>query len=277
MAVQIGLTDKARAAEEHGDEHLRQIAPDVAYRRLTLVNVVFVGQPSGGNNWVLVDAGIPGSAPAIIAAAQARFGPDARPAAIVLTHAHFDHVGALKDLLEQWDCPVYAHPLEAPYLTGQKSYPPPDAAADGGIMPKLAPLFPRDPVDVSRWLQMVEPDGTIPVLPGWTWLHTPGHTEGHISLWRQEDRLLVAGDAVITTGQESAYEVAVQKPEMHGPPRYFTPDWIAAEQSAKRLAALEPSLLVTGHGRAMEGPEMLAALHQLADNFHDIAVPRSRQ
>jgi hypothetical protein len=64
---------------------------------------------------------------------------------------------------------------------------------------------------------------------------------------------------------------------MHGPPRYFTPDWAAAETSAKALAALEPRLIVSGHGRAMEGPEMLAALHRLADNFHDIAVPRSRQ
>jgi hypothetical protein len=89
--------------------------------------------------------------------------------------------------------------------------------------------------------------------------------------------LLISGDAVITTGQESAYEIAVQKPEMHGPPRYFTPDWAAAETSAKALAALEPRLIVSGHGRGMEGPEMLAALHRLADNFHDIAVPRSRQ
>ena len=278
MVVQIGLPQSARATEQQGDEHLHQIAPDVAYRRLTLVNVVFVGDPAAASNdWLLIDTGIPGSAPAIIAAAEARFGPGSRPAAIVMTHAHFDHVGALKDLLEKWDCPVYGHPLEAPYLTGQKSYPPPDTAADGGIMPKLAPLFPRDPVDVSGSLQLLGGDGTIPGLPNWRWLHTPGHTEGHISLWREHDRLLISGDAVITTGQESAYEIAVQKPEMHGPPRYFTPDWAAAETSAKALAALEPRLIVSGHGRAMEGPEMLAALPRLADNFHDIAVPRSRQ
>jgi glyoxylase-like metal-dependent hydrolase (beta-lactamase superfamily II) len=276
MAVQIGLPDSARASEELGEEHVHEIAPDVAYRRLTIVNVVFVGLP-GAADWVLVDAGLPGSAHAIMAAAESRFGPDARPAGIVMTHAHFDHVGALRDLLEQWDCPVYAHPLEAPYLTGQKRYPPPDTAADGGIMPKLSPLFPRDPIDVSRWLQIVESDGSVPMLSGWRWVHTPGHTEGHISLWREQDGMLIAGDAVITTGQESAYEVAVQKPEMHGPPRYFTPDWVAAEQSVKTLVQLEPKLLVSGHGRAMAGPEMLSALHRLADDFHDIAVPRSRR
>jgi glyoxylase-like metal-dependent hydrolase (beta-lactamase superfamily II) len=278
MAVQIPLPKDARASEDTGAEHVHQIAADVAYRRLTMVNVIFVGMPGAGSgNWVLVDAGLHGSADHIVAAAAARFGAGARPAAIVLTHGHFDHVGALVDLLERWNCPVYAHPLEAPYLTGQEGYPPPDAAADGGIMPKLAPFLPRNPVDVSSWLKMISEDGTIPVLPDWRWLHTPGHTRGHISLWREQDRLLIAGDAVVTTGQESAYEIAVQEPEMHGPPRYFTPDWIAAEQSAKLLASLEPQLLVTGHGRAMEGPTMLAALHHLADNFRQIAVPRSQK
>lgn len=274
MAVQIPLSDEDRAMENKGEEHVREIAPDVAYRRIVLVNIMFVGLP-GTADWVLVDAGIPGSAPAIIAAAEARFGVDMPPKAIFMTHGHFDHVGALQDLLERWNCPVFAHPLERPYLTGQQAYPPPDTAADGGIMPKLSPLFPRDPIDVSQWLQPLPDDGSVPFLPAWRWLHTPGHTVGHVSLWREQDRLLIAGDAVITTGQESAYEVAVQEPEMHGPPRYFTPDWQAAERSAQLLASLGPRLLVSGHGRAMQGETMLAALQQLAQNFQQTAVPRS--
>ncbi len=274
MAVQIPLPDQARAMEDKGEEHIREIAPDVAYRRLIMVNVMFVGMP-GTADWVLVDAGLQGSASAIVAAAEARFGVNLPPKAIILTHGHFDHVGALRDLLEKWNCPVFAHPLEIPYLTGQQAYPPPDAAADGGIMPKLSPFLPRDPIDVSNWLKPLTEDASVPFLPDWRWLHTPGHSAGHISLWREMDRLLIAGDAVITTGQESAYEIAVQEPEMHGPPRYFTPDWHAAEQSARLLASLEPDLLVSGHGRAMQGPTMLAALHQLADNFQQTAVPRS--
>ncbi|MDB6116672.1 MAG: fold metallo-hydrolase, partial [Verrucomicrobiaceae bacterium] len=113
----------------------------------------------------------------------------------------------------------------------------------------------------------------IPDLPGWQWLHTPGHTPGHVSLWRESDRCLIAGDAFITTRQESAYAVLTQAPELHGPPAYFTPDWDSAEQSVKKLAALQPDLVITGHGRAMQGAEMQAALQNLAENFRDVAVP----
>ncbi|HEY9155430.1 MAG TPA: hypothetical protein VIM69_09885, partial [Opitutaceae bacterium] len=79
--------------------------------------------------------------------------------------------------------------------------------------------------------------------------------------------------AFITTRQESAYAVLKQRPEMHGPPQYFTPDWVSAEASVKKLAALEPELVITGHGAAMHGPEMRQALHRLADDFQSVAVP----
>ncbi len=72
-------------------------------------------------------------------------------------------------------------------------------------MPLLAPLFPRRPIDVSRWLQRLPEDGSVPQMHGWRWIHTPGH----ISFWRERDRTIVAGDAFITTNQESAYAVAV--------------------------------------------------------------------
>jgi hypothetical protein len=61
---------------------------------------------------------------------------------------------------------------------------------------------------------------------------------------------------------------------MHGPPMYFTPDWQGAKASAEKLAALEPELLVTGHGRAMQGPQMRDALRRLAREFDDVAVPK---
>jgi hypothetical protein len=84
---------------------------------------------------------------------------------------------------------------------------------------------------------------------------------------------MVVGDAFITTNQESAYAVATQEPELHGPPKYFTPDWASARDSVQRLASLAPELVVTGHGHAMHGPVMLNALERLAREFDRIAVP----
>ncbi len=140
-------------------------------------------------------------------------------------------------------------------------------------MSMLSRFYPRGPINVSRWLLPLPADGNVPEMPGWRWIHTPGHTRGHVSLWRETDRTIIAGDAFITTAQESAYAVATQRPEMHGPPMYYTPDWQQSRTSVERLAALEPELAVTGHGPAMRGAEMRAALHTLARDFDRIAVP----
>ncbi|WP_259668369.1 MBL fold metallo-hydrolase [Rhizobium lentis] len=92
--------------------------------------------------------------------------------------------------------------------------------------------------------------------------------------WRESDRTLIAGDAIITTGQESAYEAIAQTPEMHGPPRYFTPDWQKAEKSVSLLASLEPALIISGHGRPLKGQNVRNQLHHLAAASRDIAVPQ---
>ena len=273
MADQIPIDAGAEVgAEAHDGAH--EVLRDLAYQRLAIVNVAYVGAPDGGDGrWALVDAGIPGTAGPILRTVEHRFGRDARPAAIVMTHGHFDHTGVLRELAERWDVPVYAHELELPYLDDRASYPPPDPSVGGGLMARLSPLYPRGPVDVRPWLRTLPADGAVPGMPGWRWLHTPGHAPGHVSLWRAADRTLLAGDAVITTKQESAYAVLTQKPELHGPPMYFTPDWPNARSSVERLAALEPEILVAGHGRAMHGPALRAALHALARDFDQIAVP----
>ena len=255
---------------EHDGVH--EIAADIAYKRLFMVNVCFFGRP-GQRDWVLIDAGIPGTAPLIVDAAAHLFGKDTPPVAIVMTHGHFDHVGALTTLAEQWNVPIYAHEIELPYLSGEASYPPPDPTVGGGMLAATAGLYPRGPIDVSKWLHALPDDGAVPGMAGWKWLHTPGHTEGHVSLWRESDRTIIAGDAFITTKQESAYAVATQRPELHGPPMYFTPDWESAATSVRKLAALQPELAITGHGRALHGPAMRDALDTLARDFERVAVP----
>lgn len=251
-----------------------EVAPGVLGLRIVFVNVFFIGPPGGGGPWVLVDAGVGPCAGRITGAAEARFGPGARPEAIVLTHGHFDHVGALRELARRWDVPVYAHTLELPYLTGRAAYQPADPLAGEGAMAWLAPLYPRRPLDLGDRVRALPAHGLLPQLPAWQVVHTPGHTPGHISLFRAEDGVLIAGDAVVTTRQETAWGALARPPEVRRPPAYFTPDWPAARRSAQQLAALRPAVLATGHGPALRGPAMEEQLAHLARNFDVVALPR---
>ena len=253
---------------------MTSVADSLVLLRTAIVNVVMSGPPGAGDRgWVLVDTGLPGSADAIADAAARRFGPGARPRAIVLTHGHFDHVGTVEALAERWDSPVYAHPLEHPYLTGRSGYPPPDPTVGGGALAALSFLYPARPIDLGERVRALPDDGTVPGMPGWRWIWTPGHAPGHVSLWRQADRALVAGDAFVTTKQESALSVAMQRAAVHGPPAYFTPDWPAARRSVERLAALQPEVTATGHGPVMAGAELRRGLARLAREFDRRAVP----
>jgi glyoxylase-like metal-dependent hydrolase (beta-lactamase superfamily II) len=279
MEPQIPLSDLARAensdADEVRDDKTHEVISDLAYKRLAIVNVVFYGVPGAGDgNWILVDAGIPATSGFILAAAKERFGGQGRPGAIVQTHGHFDHVGSLETLAEHWQVPIFAHDLELPYLDGSASYPPPDPSVGGGLMSRLSPLFPRGPINVSRWLKALPADGSVPGMPEWRWIHTPGHAPGHVSLWRESDRALIAGDAFITTRQESVYAAATQEFEMHGPPMYYTQNWVEAKSSVERLAALRPELAITGHGVPARGNAFLVALTELANQFDQVAVPK---
>lgn len=258
--------------EKEFSKNLFIAAPGVWRMKDIFVNFFFV-QREGGEEWVLIDAGIKTSYKKIKAAAAELFGAQSRPAAIILTHAHFDHRGALPDLLNDWQVPVYAHPLEAPYLTGKSSYPPPDPLAGNGGMAWSAWMFPKAPINIGGSLQMLPEDGSVPHLPEWRWYFTPGHAPGHVSFFRESDKVLIAGDAVITTDQNSVTSVALQTREMHGPPVYFTPDWEASAKSVKLLARLMPMVIATGHGRTFYGGDGQARLQEIADYFWKKEVP----
>ena len=197
------------------------VAPDVQGLNFTIVNVYLVGAAgSPDRGWALVDAGMPTNHDEILAAAERRFGAGSRPAAILLTHGHFDHVGSLKKLAERWDAPVYAHSLELPYLTGRSEYPPPDPTVGGGTMATVASrTFPKKPIDLGARVQALPADGSIPGMAGWRWIHTPGHAPGHVSFFRDSDRVLIVGDAFVTVRQESTSAVLRQKAEVWRPLR----------------------------------------------------------
>lgn len=248
------------------------VAPGVWGIRHLLVNIYLIHNPDD-NSWVLVDAGLKTSASKIRKVAEHLFWPNTAPTSIILTHAHFDHTGSLHTLAEEWDVPIYAHYMEGPYLTGKSSYPPPDPSVGGGMMSTMAWAYPKGPIDVGQRLKYLPEDGSAPGLPGWKYIHTPGHAPGHISLFREEDRVLIAGDAFVTTRPESMMYIMTQKKEIHGPPKYFTYNWASAKQSVKTLAALDPDVAATGHGKPMRGDELRRSLHNLANHFEEQAVP----
>jgi glyoxylase-like metal-dependent hydrolase (beta-lactamase superfamily II) len=261
---------------------LEDVAWGVRGVRILFVNVFAVSHPE--SSWTLIDAGLPFSATHIRKWAERNFHRP--PNALILTHGHFDHVGAAKELAEGWDIPIYAHPLEFPYLTGKQEYPKPNVQAGGGMMTLLSPLYPRGPIDVGdRLIALTEgDDGTaarglssLRELPGWQLLHTPGHTPGHVSFFRSSDRTLLVGDAFCTTAPESFFEAAVvERPELHGPPSYFTSDWASARASVEQLASLRPTTLAPGHGKPLAGDEIPARLTKLAEEFDRAAVPGKR-
>lgn len=249
-----------------------EVLPDLYQHTIQIVNVFFYGKPNI-EDFVLIDAGMPNSATEIIAITEERFGSNSRPKAIILTHGHFDHVGAIIELIKYWNVPVYAHALEIPFLTGKQRYEKPDPTVEGGLVAKMSPMFPVEPIDSGNHVHALPIDGSVPYMPGFQWIHTPGHTPGHVSFFRDSDRTLIVGDAFVTVKQDSLFKVLIQKLEISGPPRYLTTDWQAAWDSVKYLEFLKPLRAVTGHGLPIFGEDLRVNLKLLVQDFRNIATP----
>ena len=99
------------------------IAPGVEGLRITFVNVFGITHSDG--SWTLIDAATPFTTSIIRKWEEKQFCKP--PNAIVLSHGHFDHVGAARELSEAWGVPIYAHLLEFPFLVA------------GGNTPRLTP------------------------------------------------------------------------------------------------------------------------------------------
>jgi glyoxylase-like metal-dependent hydrolase (beta-lactamase superfamily II) len=254
-----------------------EIADGVFWLRFRYANVFMI---RSGSAWALIDTAFPGFERAILAAARVRFG-DAPPAAILLTHGHFDHSGSAAALARHWGLPVHVFRDELPYVAGLQHYPEieePDPPA-GGLMRLFVasnmPRFVRKRLetklvaretlgDVARGF---DPDDGVPGLADWQAIPTPGHSPGHVAFWRARDRVLVSGDALLTVDADSLWGVLLNRPQIARPPSPVTVDWRQAKASVAALARLRPRVLAAGHGTPLTHPAVADDLQAFARRF----------
>ena len=241
---------------------MQEIAPGIAIIPTVIANAYLIGDRA---SWVLVDACTPGRERLIRRAAERRFGQGSRPSAILLTHGHFDHAGSAGALADLWRAPIYAHPLEIPFVTGAAQYPPFDYSSPG-FFTRIARFFPTETVDLGTRVRAFDPRQPIPGVPDWEMIETPGHTPGHVSFFRRRDAALVAGDAVTTMNLDSFFDTITKSKSVCRPPTPATMNWSEARRSVELLATLRPSLIAAGHGLPMEGAA--DELARLAKHFH---------
>lgn len=206
---------------------MRTLALDVHELRsapLHVLNVYLVGD-------VLVDSGTPSAHRRIVRELAAH-----ELAAHVVTHAHADHYGSSHAVCETLDLPLWAGERDA------------DAVERGTVVPsptRIGALLRRAPSlhghPVARRLREGDTVGA-----GFSVLDVPGHSPGHIALWREADRTLIVGD------------VFFNLPRLGPPPRVLTVDPDANRASMRRLAELRPALVLFGHGPPLRDPERLA-------------------
>jgi hydroxyacylglutathione hydrolase len=181
---------------------------------------------------------------------------------IVLGHAHADHRGTAPAM----GVPVHCHPDEVA-----------DAESDASIAPYMdlselpwAPARWIYPMLLRRWDGgAVKIDGTVvegDEVAGFRVVHFPGHAPGLIGLWRESDRLAIVSDVVYLIDS-----VRLGRPLPAGEASVPHPAWAwdhaKAKESVRKLAALEPAVVCSGHDEPLRGENLRPALERAAGKY----------
>ena len=166
--------------------------PMVRDGQTRILNLSLILDPAEGPT--LVDAGLPGQLDAIASVMAPAGVGVADLKRIVLTHQDIDHVGSLPDLVQASGARVLAHEVEVPYIDGTERprFDRPDFLRQ---FPQMAAFIERlKQVHVDEAL----PDGArLDIAGGVRVVATPGHTVGHMCLYLERTRTVIAGDALI--------------------------------------------------------------------------------
>jgi glyoxylase-like metal-dependent hydrolase (beta-lactamase superfamily II) len=210
---------------------MNQIAPDTFHIPLSPrdgVNAYLLGG-------VLVDTGLKSSAKKILGALKGH-----AVTAVALTHAHPDHGGSARRISEELGVPLWTGAADREAMeTGVTAKKPTWDRPGLGKVADLLGSFPGAPVarDLREGDQLSA---------GFTVIDTPGHSPGHVSFWRESDRVLVCGDVFLNM------HLITTVPGLRQPPAAFTPDPDLNRQSERKLARLEPSIAGFGHGPVID-------------------------
>lgn len=198
----------------------------------TLVaNTYLLDTPQGP---LLVDSGMPNENRKLLGLLG-----EVKPAALLLTHHHLDHVGGARMLWERLGLPIYAHPLDIPFISGEQRRPPfPPIPWLGDWIANSAKPVPKEA------LTPVE-EGAV--VMGWQVIHLPGHTPGQIGLLREG--VLIVADAL---------RVGSRGPSIS--PAMVNHDTQEARRTVGKIARLEADTILVGHGP----PTTIEAVRALA-------------
>jgi hydroxyacylglutathione hydrolase len=180
---------------------------------------------------------------------------------IVLGHAHADHRGTAPSL----GAPVHCHPDEVG-----------DAESNAAIAPYMeilalpAPARWLYPMLLRRWDGgAVKIDGTVSEgdkIAGFRVIHFPGHAPGLIGLWRESDRVAIVSDVVYLIDSTKMGK-SLPKGEASVPHPAWGWDHAKAKESVRKLAALEPTLVCTGHDEPLRGDNLRPTLERAAEKY----------
>jgi glyoxylase-like metal-dependent hydrolase (beta-lactamase superfamily II) len=162
-----------------------------------------------------------------------------------VTHAHLDHQGCSHAVCERFDVPLMCGAGDRAALeTGDLAQVVPNRHS---WIARLSRRFGGPGHPVARTLH----DGDE--IGGFVVIEAPGHTPGHLAFWRERDRVLVLGDVLFHRNP------ATLRRGLTEPFRFATFDTALNRRSARKLAALEPSVVCFGHGEPLRDPERFAA------------------
>ncbi len=180
----------------------------------------------------LVDTSIGNAGPKILAQLSQAGHKPSDVKRILITHAHPDHVGSLHELQKATGAEVWCHALEKPVIQGEMAVP----RRPSGLRP------PNTMITATTVHRTLADGEVLPIMGGLQVVATPGHAPGHISFWHPERRMLIVGDVIFYFFNR-----------MTQPLPMLTVDMAENKRSIQKLVALQPDIMMFGHGQPIVG------------------------